>query len=173
MRVNNYKIRTNVLLEVWILELCFYEGQYEKAIKQYQLTEEQLRYTGIPTESIELASEDIDRYAVLALEEGKLVTFFNLHKNAGVKPYSDNANAILLRTFSTDHRYLGKGYAKQALKELPSFVKQYFDNINEIVLAVNVQNDVAQSLYKKSGYVDEGERRMGKKGELIIMSYYL
>ncbi|MCM3388868.1 GNAT family N-acetyltransferase [Ureibacillus chungkukjangi] len=155
------------------MELCFYGEQYEKAIKQYQLTEEQLRYTGSPTDSMELVKEDLDRYAILAIEEGKLVTFFNLHENAGVKPYSTNSHAILLRTFSTDYRYLGKGYAKQALELLPSFVKQNFININEIVLAVNVQNDVAQSLYKKSGYVDEGERRMGKKGELIIMSYYL
>ena len=159
--------------EVGMLELCFYQDQYEKSIKQYQLTEEQLRYTGLPSDSIELVKEEIDRYAVLAVEEGKLVTFFNLHTNAGVKPYSENAHAILLRTFSTDYRYLGRGYAKRALELLPAFVKQHFNNVNEIVLAVNVQNDVAQSLYKKIGYVDEGERRMGKKGELIIMSYYL
>ncbi|QCR31290.1 GNAT family N-acetyltransferase [Lysinibacillus sp. SGAir0095] len=155
------------------MELCFYEDQYKETIEQYQITEDQLRYTGSPIESMALVNADSDRYAILAIEGGELVTYFNLHKNEGVKPYSTNPKAILLRTFSTDFRHLGKGYAKQALKLLPSFVKQYFEDINEIVLAVNLQNEVAQNLYNKTGYVDEGERRMGNKGELIIMSYFL
>jgi len=155
------------------MELCFYDEKYQELIMQYQITEEQLRFTGSPLESIELVNEDPDRYAILVIEEGKLVTFFNLHIAEGVKPYSSNPNAILLRTFSTDIRFLGRGYAKQSLNLLPAFVRQHFTDINEIVLGVNVQNEIAQSLYKKCGYVDEGERRKGKKGELIIMSTYL
>lgn len=155
------------------MELCIYVEQFKEAIEQYQISEEQLKFTGSPMEGNRLANEDPDREAILAFKDGKLVTYFNLHKNEGVKPYSTNPNAILLRTFSTDFRYQGKGYAKQALKILPSFVKQHFNGIDEIVLAVNLQNQNAQNLYKKCGYVDEGERRMGKKGELIIMSYYL
>jgi RimJ/RimL family protein N-acetyltransferase len=107
------------------------------------------------------------------MEKGKLVTFFVLHKNEGVKPYSNNIHAILLRAFSTDFRYQGMGYAKKALMLLPPFVKVNFKEINEIVLAVNVQNVVAQKLYQKCGFIDNGVRKMGKKGELIIMSYYL
>ncbi|MGF6952299.1 RimJ/RimL family protein N-acetyltransferase [Neobacillus sp. B4I6] len=57
--------------------------------------------------------------------------------------------------------------------QLPFFVKEHFIETNEIVLAVNLQNTVAQGLYKKCGFIDEGERRMGNKGELIIMSYHL
>jgi RimJ/RimL family protein N-acetyltransferase len=45
--------------------------------------------------------------------------------------------------------------------------------MTEIILAVNVKNLAAQSLYKKCGFVDDGERRMGAKGELVIMSYSL
>lgn len=155
------------------MELCIYVEQFKESIEQYQISEEQLKFTGSPMEGNRLANEDPDREAILAFKDGKLVTYFNLHKNEGVKPYSTNPNAILLRTFSTDFRYQGKGYAKQALNLLPSFVKQHFNGIDEIVLAVNLQNQNAQNLYKKCGYVDEGERRMGKKGELIIMSYYL
>lgn len=160
-------------LEVETMELCFYDEQFKKAIEQYELTEEQLRFTGAPIEGNKLVLEDSERYAVLAIEGGNLVTYLNLHTNEGVKPFSINPNAILLRTFSTDFRYQGKGYAKQVLKLLPDFVKQHFKEINEIVLAVNLQNEAAQNLYKKCGYVDEGERRMGKKGELIIMSHSL
>ncbi|PET34061.1 GNAT family N-acetyltransferase, partial [Bacillus cereus] len=56
------------------------------------------------------------------------------------------------------------------------FIKKILDRflgINEIILAVNVKNVAAQSLYKKCGFCDNGVRRMGRKGELIIMSYNL
>ncbi|WP_312095800.1 GNAT family N-acetyltransferase [Niallia sp.] len=154
------------------MQLYFYNERFKQAIVHYELTEEQLRYTGKPNESIELSTEDPERSSILAMVEDKLVTFFVLHKNEGVKPYSNNPNAILLRTFSTDFRYQGKGYAKKTLMLLPEFVKGNFKEINEIVLAVNLKNEAAQGLYKKCGFVDEGVRRMGKKGELIIMSYH-
>ncbi|MEH7072881.1 GNAT family N-acetyltransferase [Neobacillus drentensis] len=155
------------------MELYFYEERYKHFIEQYQLTEEQLRFTGTPTECIKLSNEDPNRYSILAMDQEHLVTFFDLHKNEGVKPYSNNERSILLRAFSTDHRYQGKGYAKNVLLQLPSFVKEHFKETNEIVLGVNLQNTVAQGLYKKCGFIDEGERRMGIKGELIIMSYHL
>ncbi|EKN71606.1 acetyltransferase, gnat family protein [Neobacillus bataviensis LMG 21833] len=155
------------------MQLNFYNEKFHNSLEQYSLTESQLRFTGTPREQIKLAQEDSDRHPVLAMEGDSLITFFVLHKQEGVKLYSENQHAILLRAFSTDSRHQGKGHASNVLTALPDFVKEHFDEINEIVLAVNLQNEAAQHLYKKSGYVDEGERRMGKKGELIIMSYYL
>ncbi len=93
--------------------------------------------------------------------------------NEGVKPYSENPKAMLLRAFSTDLHHQGKGYAKESLMLLPEFVRAKFPDFNNIVLAVNVKNTAAQSLYKKCGYLDEGIRKMGRKGELVIMNYYL
>jgi RimJ/RimL family protein N-acetyltransferase len=155
------------------MQLYFYNERFKQAIEQYQITEDQLRFTGKPLDCIELSQEDVDRYSILAMDEKQLVTYFDLHKNEGVKPYSDNKNAILIRAFSTDSRHLGKGYATKALKLLPRFVKEHFSEINELVLAVNLKNEAAQGLYKKCGFIDEGVRRMGPKGELIVMSYYL
>ncbi|WP_047982307.1 GNAT family N-acetyltransferase [Ornithinibacillus contaminans] len=155
------------------MKLHFYETTKLSDVMGYQLTEEQLRYTGTPLESIEKAQTDSDRHCILAIEDMKLVTFFVLHQNEGVLPYTDNPWAILVRAFSTDYRYQGKGYAKEALSLLPGFVEEQFPTINEIILAVNVTNIAAQRLYVKSGFVDEGVRTMGKKGELIVMSYHL
>lgn len=155
------------------MELCKYTDQHIGLIENYKLNQEQLRFTGIPKECVQLSEKDTNRTSILAIDKGKLVTFFVLHSNEGVKPYSQNSRAILLRAFSTDAREQGKGYAKKALKLLPKFVKSKFPTINEIVLAVNIANKTAQSLYKKCGFVDEGVRTMGTKGELIVMSYYL
>src|SRR6476660_1543258 len=106
------------------MQLYLYEESYKHLIEQYQLTEEQLRFTGKPTDCIELSNEDVDRHSILAIEDGKLVTFFVLHRNEGVKPYTDNKNSILIRSFSTDFRHQGNGYAKKALLLVPDFVKR-------------------------------------------------
>lgn len=155
------------------MQLYIYNDSFKQHIEQYQLTAAQLEFTGTPQECIEISREDDNRHDILAIEDGKLVVFFVLHRHEGVKPYADNEHAILIRAFSTDFHYQGQGYAKKALLLLPDFVKQQFSNVNEIVLAVNARNEAAQGLYKKCGYTDRGVRRMGIKGELIIMHYDL
>ncbi|MBK3495097.1 GNAT family N-acetyltransferase [Viridibacillus sp. YIM B01967] len=147
-----------------------YSDLYESQIKHYQLTKEQLQFTGTPVESVLVSKDDEDYYPILVLDDEELVGYFVLHKREGVAPYSNNQKALLLRTFSTDYRHQGKGYAKQSLLVLPTFVKIHFPEINEIVLAVNVKNGAAQNLYLKCGFNDEGVRKMGSHGELIIMN---
>ena len=153
------------------MELKFYNTTDQPLIESYQLAESQLQFTRHAQECVQLASET--RTPVLAIVDGKLVTYFDLHLEEGVVPYSNNPHAILLRAFSTDVREQGKGFAKQALKLLPKFVQQHYPYIDEIVLAVNIGNEAAQALYKKVGFIDYGERRQGSKGELIVMSYLL
>lgn len=158
---------------VEIMELVFYEEKFFDLVANYILTDEQLNYTDTPQACVEKQKEDSTRHSILAIENTSLVTFFTLHEKDGVTPYSENTAAILVRAFSTDFRFLGQGYAKQALKLLPAFVETHFPHINEIVLAVNAENMAAQHLYKKCGFMDEGIRTIGKKGELFVMSFYL
>ena len=155
------------------MHLQFYSDEDFALIKHYEISSDQLNFTGNPLEAIKLAKEDGDRHPVLVMEGSELVSFFVLHKNNGVKEFSATENAILLRTFSTDYRHLQKGYAKKALQLLPQFIRTYFPRIQSIVLAVNYNNTIAQSLYEKGGYMDEGERKQGRNGELIIMRYKL
>lgn len=155
------------------MRLKFYEEKDDYLIERYTITEEQLRYTMSPKESIDLMKQDKNRHAILVLNEDKLVTFFVLHENEGVKPYSSNEQAILIRAFSTDFYEQGKGYAKAALQLLPDFVLKHFPNINELVLGVNQPNTAAQSLYKTCGFVDEGRIAKGFRGEIKVMSYYM
>lgn len=106
--------------------LVFYEDKAQNLVEHYTLTEEQLRYTKSPKESIALAKQDNSRHAILAMDGNKLVTFFVLHEKEGVTPYSSNEQALLIRSFSTDFYEQGKGYAKTALQLLPDFVRKHF-----------------------------------------------
>ncbi|WP_438311268.1 GNAT family N-acetyltransferase [Sporosarcina sp. FA9] len=155
------------------MELFEYEKRFRTEVMNYKLSKEQLRFTGSPLSCVKLSKKDSNRHSILAIKNNKLVTFFVLHKNEGVIPYSRNPEALLLRSFSTDCYQQGKGFAQESLMLLPEFVRAKFPDINRIVLAVNVENTAAQSLYKKCGFFDEGIRKKSRKGELIIMCYYL
>ena len=155
------------------MELYKYEERFKALIDNYYLTEDQLRFTAKPKHCIALAKADRDRHCMLAIEKGEHVTFFVLHNNEGPKMYTDKPNVILLRAFSTDYNHQGKGYAKRALQLLPNFVKKHFSHINEIVLAVNVENEAAQSVYRKAGYVEEKITKQDSTSEFVIMRYCL
>ena len=45
-------IRTNVLWEETEMQLYFYDDRFENAVEDYELTEEQLRFTGHPKDCI-------------------------------------------------------------------------------------------------------------------------
>ncbi|MFS0560593.1 GNAT family protein [Terribacillus sp. 179-K 1B1 HS] len=155
------------------MKLIRFQEEHTNVVNTYSLSEEQLRFTGHPAKSIPLCREEPNRHAILGMDENRLVTYFLLHEQEGVQPFSDNPNAILLRTLSTDYHHLGKGYGKAALLQLPEFVQIQFPHIDEIVLAVNEANEFARKLYGKYGYQDTGRRVMGSKGILIVMSYPL
>ncbi|HAM80202.1 GNAT family N-acetyltransferase [Ornithinibacillus bavariensis] len=149
--------------------LDFYSDKYRRRLCDYHLSKEQSRYAYVPLEVLETCKEDDLRYPVVILYNGEPAGFFVLHGWEGVQTYSDNRDAILLRSYSVNSRFQGKGIAKESLYALDSFVKKYFPEKKEIILAVNHQNTIAQHVYKRSGFIDKGVRKMGPKGELYIL----
>ncbi|SER21764.1 GNAT family N-acetyltransferase [Piscibacillus halophilus] len=149
--------------------LDFYQEEYRPKLKDYHLSEDQSRYTSMPLEAVEVCQKDNTRYPVVVLYNGDPAGFFVLHGWEGVKAYSQNRQAILMRGFSVNSSFQGKGIAKKSLSILDSFVTKHFPDKNEIILAVNHQNTLAQQVYIKSGYIDRGVRVMGRKGELLIL----
>lgn len=152
------------------ISLSFYNETHDHLLKDYYIPGPQMRFSATPSEANQYCKSEPNRHAIVILHEDvSIIGYFNLHTDEGVLPYSTNHNAILLRSFSVDAKQQGKGYAKAAIQLLPIFVKEHFPSINEIVLAVNHNNSIAQNLYKKCGYEDLGERTEGRWGELFIM----
>ncbi|WEG11294.1 GNAT family N-acetyltransferase [Pullulanibacillus sp. KACC 23026] len=148
--------------------LDFYKEIYKRDLYDYHLSEEHSQYTSLPVNALKLCEEDPSRYPIVILYNGAVAGFFVLHGWEGVQAYCDHQSAILIRGYSVKPSYQGKGIATKSLKLLTPFIKQHFPDKNEIILAVNHNNVIAQHVYKKSGFIDKGKRVLGRKGELYI-----
>ncbi|MGY3715793.1 GNAT family N-acetyltransferase [Sutcliffiella cohnii] len=151
------------------VKLDFYKEEYRPNLVDYHLSGEQSNYASDPLPALLKCEEDNTRHPVVILYNGEPAGFFILHGWEGVKEYSDNKDAILLRSYSVNPKFQGNGIAKQSLQVLDSFVKRNFPEVNEIILSVNYMNIVAQHVYKMAGFIDKGGRVMGRKGELFIL----
>lgn len=154
-----------------MIRLSSYSENYKKALLEFQLPAEQARYTALPCDALEMTLQDPDRYPMVIVKENTAVGFFVLHIGSDYTLLVNNPKAILMRAFSIDAKYQGKGYAKETLKLLPAYVSGSFPDVNEIILAVNEENIPAQHLYNKAGFVDYGNRKQGSHGLQFIYQY--
>ncbi|KAB2441246.1 GNAT family N-acetyltransferase [Bacillus luti] len=152
------------------IQLVPYKEQYKEIIQSFTLPSEQVQFTSDPGELLEKAKSDCTKNVIVILDyNGVPVGVFALQTGDRVQEFTNNANALLLTSFSINHNRQRKGYAKKSLLLLAEFVKHYFPIKNEVVLAVNEKNVPAQNLYEKVGFQDKGLRRMGPIGQQIIM----
>lgn len=156
------------IVEKEIVSLVFYKPEYKVMLSNYNLSKEQQRFTALPVDALQICEYESDRHPIVIFYGNQPAGFFVLHGWEGVKAFSENKKAILLRAYSINAEFQGKGIASQSIRLLNSFVKEHFPEVNEVILAVNHGNIVAQTVYKKGGFVDKGIRAMGREGEMFI-----
>ncbi|GGE40478.1 N-acetyltransferase [Pullulanibacillus camelliae] len=152
--------------------LRFYDAKRDKEHLDYSLPEEQRPFTALPYEALQACEQDRKRMPITITVAEKSVGFFVLHHGSPIHEYTSSTSAFLLRAFSVDPNFQGRGYAKQAMLALPVFIRQHFPNFTEVVLAVNFNNKSAKALYEKVGFQVIGMRE-GKKGPQDIMRLLL
>lgn len=138
----------------------------------YQLDEIQDQFTRTANWCINERKdlEDPLKTLVTILFEDKPVGFFVLDSGKDKLEYTDNENAVLLRSLSLNPEFQGKGIAKKAMLDVERFAKENIKLVNEIVFGVNAKNENAYQLYLKTGYLDEGKILMGRNGPQHILS---
>ncbi|MGG2065552.1 GNAT family N-acetyltransferase [Bacillus sp. S14(2024)] len=151
------------------IQLVPYTEEFKELLQAFTLPEEQVQFTSHPMELLKKAEQDPTRNPIVILADDKPVGIFALQSGNRVQEYTNKEHSLLLVSFSIDYTEQGKGYAKQALYQLPNYVYTYFPNIEEIVLAVNERNIPAQKLYVTVGFEDRGHRRMGPIGPQIVL----
>lgn len=146
-------------------ELQKYHPRYRESLAGFTLPPEQAKFTAFPIDCLDAAE---GKHPIVILAASEPAGFFVLHSSERVKEYTSMPKSLLLTAFSINSPYQGKGYAKAAMLKLKSFIPIEFPEYREIVLAVNHKNIAAQKLYEKAGFLDTGNRKIGKIGEQYI-----
>ncbi|WP_185288899.1 GNAT family N-acetyltransferase [Chryseobacterium lactis] len=137
----------------------------------YALDENQLRFTASAEQALQSieAREDDDAFPVTIFDEGKPVGFFVLDFGKDKLELTDNARSALIRSLSVNPQMQGRGIGKTAMLKLDGFVRENFKDCDELVLAVNQQNESAYHIYLKAGYIYDGKTRIGRSGPQYLM----
>lgn len=154
-----------------VIRLVHYEERYHQDLTRFTLKNEQVHFTALPAEVIEEAMMNPDKDPVVILHQAVPVGFFVLHKGSEYVEPAKSDQKILIRALSISEQFQGKGYALEAMKQLPAWVRKFHPEIDEIILAVNEANKAAYQLYVKSGFLDLGLTRMGSHGLQHILHY--
>ncbi len=160
------------------VQLISYRSEHREELALFDLPKEQLQFTALPLQSIEIALTDPQRYPIVIVAQQKVVGFFVLHTGDGILSYCEYTDAepnqvMLIRALLIDSKHQGNGYARIAMELLPAWVKQHFSHIHELLLAVNERNQAAQHTYSVAGFKDLGHRPIGPAGPQRMMHYFL
>ncbi|WP_246625165.1 GNAT family N-acetyltransferase [Fictibacillus nanhaiensis] len=151
--------------------LSFFEEKHMKELILFHLPDNQEKFTQHPEKALKLCEEDRERYPIVITASGRTVGFFVLHKGENIKDFTSNEKAMVIRALSINHQEQGKGYAKNAMMQVPQFVTTHFPEINELILAVNFKNEPAKQLYEKAGFEDRGQIKPGPVGPQYVLHY--
>lgn len=151
------------------IQLVPYDSKYDQDLAQFTIAKAESAFALLPFAALEdLASGE---YPVVVLHQQRPVGFLRLNQNDECADLAQNANAILVKSFSITERMQGQGIAQAALAQLPNYVHTHFPHTNEIILSVNFQNPKAIHVYQKMGYIDTQRVLEGPAGPQHVMSY--
>lgn len=152
-----------------------FEDEDLAVLGQYTLPNEQMPFTMLPREWPNIDAEKRKtKHPVTIWFNQQPIGFFVLDEGEDKLVYTQNHNAVLLRSLSINPQYQGKGIGRAAMSQLlTNYIKQFFTNCNEIIFGVNEQNEQAYKVYINSGFADTGKKYAGgaiSRGRQIIMS---
>ncbi|MGM0805113.1 MAG: GNAT family N-acetyltransferase [Bacillota bacterium] len=153
------------------ITLTFFNEIHRDALNAFYLPQEQEKFTAMPSDALKKCEKDRGRHPVVIEANGYIVGFVVLHIGENIGDFTANPNAMVIRALSINHPQQGKGYAKEAMLQLPLFVSKHFPEVNELILAVNFKNDPAKKLYEKVGFVDRGQIKHGPVGPQYVLHY--
>jgi len=154
------------------IELAFFEELHLKEVTAYTLPAEQLAFTALPMAVFERLRQREDAHArpVTILKDGFPVGFLVLDYGKDKLDLTENTEALLVRSLSLNPDYQGRGYGKRAMELIEDFVRKNYTGVNELVLAVNVDNTSAFRLYLHVGYKYDGRQCRGIRGMQYVMT---
>lgn len=153
-----------------MIQLKFFEQKDFPGVN-YTLDEDQLQYTATAEQALKKIEdrEDTLAFPITILKDEHPCGFFVLDFGDDKLELTNNKQAMLLRSFSVNPEFQGKGIGKEAMIKVEEFVRENFKDCDEIVLAVDQGNISAFQLYRNTGHHYEGKTRIGRSGPQYIM----
>jgi ribosomal protein S18 acetylase RimI-like enzyme len=125
------------------------------AVLRLVVAPEQVRFGGVPAQSIPVADREPARESVVILRDGVPAGYFQLDTRS-IPGAPAAADILGLRALAIDRGVQGQGVGTAALAALPAYVRARFPGRRFVTLTVNVDNPVAIALYARAGFVDAG-----------------
>jgi ribosomal protein S18 acetylase RimI-like enzyme len=116
---------------------------------------DQVRFGGVPAQSIPVADRDDARESVVILRDSVPVGYFQLDTRS-VPGAPAAADIVGLRALAIDRSAQGQGVGTAAMAALPAYVRARFPTRRFVTLTVNTDNPPAIALYARAGFRDAG-----------------
>ncbi len=151
-------------------------AQYNSAFFEslnYKLDAHQARFTMGIEAWVDPSFSPPSGNIIVIMFDDRPAGFFVLDRGADKLQLTGNESSVLLRSFSVNPDYQGKGIGKWAMRSVDEYVKRQMPDVEEIVLSVNLENTLAYRLYIGAGFTDTGKTINGIAGPQHVLSKYL
>ncbi|WP_159156482.1 MULTISPECIES: GNAT family N-acetyltransferase [Flavobacteriales] len=152
-----------------MLKLVSYNAKHYKTLN-YKLPLAHAKFTStIDQCKKDKVFSDSQKSVITIIYNEEPIGFFILDRGVAKTKLTDNKYAILLRSFSINPIYQGKGLGKKAVLLITDLLRKKYPDINEIVLSVNVMNINAYNTYLNAGFVDTQKYIEGILGKQHVL----
>jgi len=144
------------------------------AVLGLQISAAQTEFAGPVTRSVAACEAgDPAEVAGLAIRLGGEVVGWVVLKRGGSAPEWVTPGAAVVSGLRIDLRHQGRGIGAAALDAMARWVARHWTHTSMMVLRVDDGNAAGIRAYEKAGWVETGERRVGRVGVERTMSLAL
>ncbi|MFN3661248.1 GNAT family N-acetyltransferase [Yoonia sp.] len=130
----------------------------QEALRGISVTEEQVNFSGQPSEVIDLDDPLIDIHVIHYGDQ--VAGMFRIDRGFHLHHRFAASTIYGLRTFLVDQRLQGRGIAKACCAALGNYLSGHYPAAEAIMLTVNLLNPRARKAYLAGGFIDTGAQYM-------------
>jgi ribosomal protein S18 acetylase RimI-like enzyme len=136
-----------------------------EAVLNLQISTEQLEFAGPVGKSVAACEvADVAEVAGLAIRVAPEIVGWVALKRGASAPGWVESGAVAVSGLRIDSRHQGRGIGPAALAEMGSWVRRHWPESSRLVLRVDDGNGAGIRAYEKAGWVEIGERLVGRVG---------
>lgn len=142
-----------------MISIAPYDKGTSDLVAALDVEESQREFIGDFAATLRSLSERMTGHVIF--DEGRPAGFFVIDLDYASQHDFADRGSVGLRSFFIAGPFQGRGLAKQAIRQLGSYLKSQRIEAKTVFLTVNCRNTVAASLYAKWGFRDDGNLYLG------------